>query len=110
MPSKIVKAGKGEFYARKGGAWKKLMHDVFKHVGIGKGDYSRRNIIADKHRRPRKRTYIDSKLARRYPQAYDTPAEAKRAKEWKKKARKSRKSRKTKKARKRKSKKSRKKK
>ena len=88
MPSKIVKAGKGEFYARKGGAWKKLRFGIFKHVGVGKGDYSRRNILADKHRHPKKKAYINSKLARRYPQAYDTPAEAKRAKEWKKKAKK----------------------
>ncbi len=88
MPSKIVKARKGEFYARKGGAWKKLRFGIFKHVGVGKGDYSRRNILADKHRHPRKKAYINSRLARRYPQAYDTPSEAKRAKEWKKKAKK----------------------
>ena len=88
MPSKIVKARAGEFYARKGGAWKKLRFGIFKHVGVGKGDYSRRNILADKHRHPKKKAYINSKLARRYPQAYDTPAEAKRAKEWKKKAKK----------------------
>ena len=95
MPSKIVKAGKGEFYARKGGAWKKLRFGIFKHVGVGKGDYSRRNILADKHRHPKKKAYINSKLARRYPQAYDTPSEAKRAKEWKKKAKKKRKKGKT---------------
>jgi len=88
MPSKIVKAGKGEFYARKGGAWKKLRFGIFKHVGVGKGDYSRRNILADKHRHPRKKAYVNAKLARRYPQAYDTPSEAKRAKEWQKKAKK----------------------
>ena len=96
MPSKIIKKGEAQFYAREGGAWKKTRWG-FMHVGAGHGNYSKRSKKQDARRYPKKRKYINAKLAKKYPQAYDTPAQAKRAKEWKKKAKKKKKKSKKKK-------------
>ncbi len=94
MPAKIIRRKIGGkyyyFYKRKGGAWKKIK-GRFKKVGTGKGDYSRRNIVVDLHKKPHDRKYIDSEMAKKYPQAYDHPAELIEYYRWKRKQKKKKK-------------------
>jgi len=103
MPSPIkIHKRQGDFYKRKGGAWIRLKNGYFKHVGTGRGDYSKRNVISDRHRTA---TAIkDKKKVARYPQAYDLPYERRQAINWKKRsAKKTKTAKKTKKTRKKKS-------
>lgn len=58
----------GQFYRRKGGAWKKTSKGGYKKVGYGAGTHSKRDVESDRKRKAKVRKHLVGK----YPQEYDS--------------------------------------
>lgn len=67
MPAEIIEWRGHEYYARRGGAYKRMRNGGFKYVGYGNGDHARRNIARDKMIKAK----VNKKKWKTGPQSYD---------------------------------------